>query len=95
MGVKTAEDLIKEGVRLAGREYDDTDTRPLTDLINWLSSVALGWPWPETKSNSTFTLITGSRLLLLGGSATNLNNNNNNNLNENDELNKKTSKDAC
>lgn len=69
MGVKTAEVLIQEGVRLAGREYDATDTRPLSDLIDWLSSVALGWPWPETKSSITLTLAAGARIALLGGTA--------------------------
>ena len=69
MGVKTAEELITEGVRLAGREYDSTDTRPLSDLINWLSSVALGWPWPECSSSITLTLLAGARTALLGGTA--------------------------
>ena len=66
MGVKTAEVLITEGVRLAGREYDATDTRPLSDLIDWLTSVVLGWPWPETVGYGTFTLPAGARNLALG-----------------------------
>ena len=69
MGVKTAEELITEGVRLAGREYDATDTRPLSDLIDWLSSVALGWPWPECKASVTVTLAAGARAVTLGGSS--------------------------
>lgn len=67
MGVKTVEALITEGVRLAGREYDSTDTRPLSDLIDWLSSVALGWPWPECKAYVLITLAAGARTALLGG----------------------------
>lgn len=69
MGVKTVAELITEGVRLAGREYDADDTRPLTDLIEWLSSVALGWPWPETKTSITATLASGERTILMGGVA--------------------------
>lgn len=71
MGLKSAEELITEGVRLAGREYDSADTRPLSDLIMWLSSMALGWPWPETMSSGTFDLAAGARVLVLGGTATN------------------------
>lgn len=70
MGVKTAEELITEGVRLAGREYDATDTRPLSDLIEWLSSVALGWPWPETIANFGATLAAGAYDLSIGGGGT-------------------------
>lgn len=69
MGVKTAEEIITEGVRLAGREYDADDTRPLTDLIEWLSSVALGWPWPETMASVTVTLAAGARALAMGGNS--------------------------
>lgn len=69
MGVKTAEELITEGVRLAGREYDAADARPLSDLIEWLSSVALGWPWAECSASLTLTLAAGVRTALLGGTA--------------------------
>lgn len=70
MGVKTAEELIKEGVRLAGIEYNADDTRPLSDLKDWLSSVALGWPWPETIFNFGPTLYAGTNYFLLGYGAT-------------------------
>ena len=68
MGVKTIEELIKEGVRLAGREPDVADTRPLNDLKDWLRSVALGWPWDEITNIRQATLLAGTYLLNIGGS---------------------------
>lgn len=66
MGVKTVEVLIQEGVRLAGREYDATDTRPLSDFKDWLESVALGWPWDETINTENVILAAGSNAVVLG-----------------------------
>ncbi len=72
MGVKTAEVLIREGLSLAGREYDAADTRPFSDLKDWLSSLALGWPWPHCSLSGTFVLAAGVKAIVLGGSSTNI-----------------------
>lgn len=69
MGVLTCEEIIKQGVRLAGVTYDATDTKQLAWLKQWLRSVALSWPWPEVKVITTVTLPANQYTLDVGGGA--------------------------
>jgi hypothetical protein len=66
MGVKTAAEIIKEGVELAGVAYDATDNNPLSWLKQWLESVALGWPWPEVSGGVVIELLAGEYTQELG-----------------------------
>lgn len=72
MAVNTIEELIKQGVYLAGVTYNADDTKQLKWMKEWLRSVALGWPWPETISNVPIVLAQGSSGVVLGGVAANL-----------------------
>jgi hypothetical protein len=71
MGVKTAAEIIKEGVELAGVAYDSTDNNPFSWLMQWLESVALGWPWPECMTSATYNLAAGQRGFTIGATSTN------------------------
>lgn len=73
MGVLTAEEIIREGVQLAGVTYDATDTRPFGWLKDWLRSVSYGWPWPDITGVVEVPLLAGTAGAAFGGSATILN----------------------
>mgnify|MGYP001578779928 FL=1 len=69
MGVLTAEEIIREGVQLAGVTYDPTDERPFKWLKDWLRSVTLGWPWIECEGQLLVPLLGATRVITLGGTA--------------------------
>lgn len=66
MSILTCEEIIKQGVRLAGVTYKSTDTKQLAWLKQWLRSVALSWPWPEVSAATVATLNANQYTLLLG-----------------------------
>lgn len=66
MGLRTAAEIIKEGVEKAGVTYNAADARPLTWLKLWLDSVALGWQWPEVTGIAFITLAAGEWNMELG-----------------------------
>lgn len=66
MGVLTIAEIIEQGTELAGVTYDDTDTKPLAWLKQWLRSVALGWPWAETSEVVNAQLAAYAHELTLG-----------------------------
>lgn len=69
MGYLTVAEILKQGTELAQVAYDSNDPKPLTWLKQWLRSVSLGFPWPETEAVVNATLSAGEYLVELGRSA--------------------------
>ena len=65
MGVKTASDIITEGMLVAGR--DDVDVRARVWLQTWLDSQAAAWPWPMLiREAITLAIPAGTTELTIG-----------------------------
>jgi hypothetical protein len=67
MGMLTRGTIISEGMLIAGR--DDVASRANVWLQQWLNSVANSWPWPQLKTEVSFTMTAGTSEYDLGGAS--------------------------
>lgn len=66
MGLLTANQIISQGMALAGR--DGISTQMFSALDNWLRSQAASWAWPYTQARASgLALSAGSTSLNVGG----------------------------